>query len=155
MRSLNTEIKFAVIVRQKEIHPQIFRHKKTKQRYLDYAFKMGLKGCLLDLSSKGILNLAGVENIHINCDEHTTATDGIYELRESLLKEFKYGMFSSNYQKYNPPVIPELADLKLNYCASEKNGLIRAADIIANHVYTCFDRQILPSKPNLYLKQLP
>ena len=39
-RSLNKCIKFGVIVNQKNIRDEIFSNKKSKQRYLDYAYKM-------------------------------------------------------------------------------------------------------------------
>ncbi|MCD8239393.1 MAG: hypothetical protein LUC92_08675 [Clostridiales bacterium] len=42
-RSLNKCYKFAVVVKQKRILSSIFNNKKSKQRYLDYAFKIAVK----------------------------------------------------------------------------------------------------------------
>lgn len=42
-RSLNNCYKFSVIINQKKIHQEIFKSKKTKQRYLDYAYKIAVK----------------------------------------------------------------------------------------------------------------
>ena len=42
-RSLNSVYKFGVVINQKNLHRKIFEEKKTKQRYLDYAYKIALK----------------------------------------------------------------------------------------------------------------
>jgi hypothetical protein len=52
-RSMNAVVKFVVFINQKMIHERIFDHKKSKQRYLDYAYKIGLKRALLELDSRG------------------------------------------------------------------------------------------------------
>lgn len=50
-RSLNRFHKFGVVVTQRQLHKDIFAEKKSKQRYLDYAFKITVKRQYL-LSSK-------------------------------------------------------------------------------------------------------
>ena len=122
-RSLNGCKKFCVIIEQKRILKTIFNDKKTKQRYLDFAYKLAVKDALM------------INNMHFFVDEHTTATDGRYELQESLLHEFKYGTHNLNYDKYFPPVFPDMGGLTVKYCNSASNILVRAADIIANKVY--------------------
>ena len=42
-RSLNHFHKFAVVVHQKRVLSQVSQDKKTKQRYLDYVFKIAVK----------------------------------------------------------------------------------------------------------------
>ena len=42
-RSLNQVIRFGIVVNQKNVLDRIFLSKKDKQRYLDYAYKVGLK----------------------------------------------------------------------------------------------------------------
>ncbi len=95
-RSLNKCLKFAIIIDQKRILKNIFDHKKSKQRYLDYAYKIGLKNCFKHLIDNNIIIPSDVNNINVFVDEHTTATNGCYELREGLLNEFKHGTF--NYE---------------------------------------------------------
>lgn len=134
-RSLNQYIKFGVIIDQSIVHDNIFDFKKSKQRYLDYAYKILIKKTLLKLSRKGVLNLSDIENIIITCDEHTTATNGKYELREGILEELKIGTinFSANY--FYPPICKGMNDVQLNFADSKKVTLLRAADIIANRIY--------------------
>lgn len=134
-RSLNQHYKFAVIVKQQQINKNIFNEKKSKQRYLDYVYKIGLKALLKKLIAKKIINENEVKNIRIFADEHTTATDGKYELREGLLQEYKYGTFNETYNIFYNPIMPHIQNIEVNYCNSATTTLVRAADIIANRVY--------------------
>ena len=134
-RSLNSVFKFCVLIKEKSLNQKIFENKKHKQRYLDYAYKMVLKKCFQTLISEGFLYSNDVENIFVYVDEHTTATDGKYELRENLLTEFKYGTFNPGYNHYFDPIFPKLKGLDVSFCDSKKVYLIRAADIIANHYF--------------------
>lgn len=127
--------KFGIIIRLNNIHKQIFDDKKSKQRYLDYAYKIGVKKSLQSLANQQILELDKINNIYFFCDEHTTATNGKYELKEALEQEFKRGTFNHDFNNYFPPIIPTLKSISLEYCNSEKTTLIRAADIIANNIY--------------------
>ncbi|WP_239763065.1 DUF3800 domain-containing protein [Mammaliicoccus sp. I-M35] len=134
-RSLNRYIKFGVVIDLKRINKDIFEHKKNKQRYLDYAFKIGLKRAFQQLIADGIIIPAKVKNLNIFCDEHTTATNGIYELREGLEQEFKCGTFNYSFNKFFPPLFKNIDSVDLNFCDSNKKTLIRSADIVANKVY--------------------
>lgn len=153
MKSTNNILKFGVVINQKRINKDIFNHKKSKQRYLDYAYKIGLKECLKKLIKEGKIIPNEIENIYVFVDEHTTATNGKYELEEALLMEFKYGTFNHNYQKSFPPLFNKLKSLTVKYCASEKNPLIRLADITANYIYN----GIINKKEikNICMKYLP
>ena len=42
-RSLNQVVRFGIVINQKNVLDRIFMSKKDKQRYLDYAYKVGLK----------------------------------------------------------------------------------------------------------------
>ena len=82
-----------------------------------------------------MVNPNEVERIYFCVDEHTTATNGIYELRESLEQEFKRGTYNFDYSIYYEPIFKCLKDVHLEYCNSASKLLIRAADIAANRVY--------------------
>lgn len=68
-------------------------------------------------------------------NEHSTATNGRYELRESLAQELLHGTYNWNYSKFYEPILPKNANLHLTFCDSNKKPLIRAADIIANRIF--------------------
>lgn len=134
-RSLNKQEKFGVVVHQQKVLENIFENKKSKQRYLDYVYKICLKRKFQSLIDNKIINPQEVTNIHVFADEHTTATNGRYELQESLEQEFKHGTYNWNYSTFFEPLFPKLKGLDVRYCNSEKVILIRAADIIANKLY--------------------
>lgn len=136
-RSLNAYYKFAVVIKQKSLNAHIFDYKKSKQRYLDYAYKIGLKRLLEQLKKSNLLPLDDLGTLHIFADEHTTATDGRYELQEALLQEYKLGTFNMSWNSYFPPILPQLVGVETKYCNSATTTLVRAADIIANKVYFC------------------
>lgn len=155
-RSLNSAYKFGVVIKQGKIRKEIFANKKSKQRYLDYAYKIGVKNALVQMINSDELKASDVRNIHFYVDEHTTATNGRYELREALLQEFKFGTFNWDYNIFYKPLFPTLDDVQLDYCNSSKTALVRAADIIANRIY----HEVLEGnnpvlRDNMYIKFLP
>lgn len=155
-RSMNNYYKFGVIIKQQDVLDTVYSDKKTKQRFLDYAFKMGLKNALRQLLNAGIISINDIHNLHVFVDEHSTATNGKYELRESLLQEFKFGIHNWNYHTFFPPMFPDLLDVTVEFCNSEKKPLVRASDIIANRLYYNTLSNIDSSQmQNIYLKQLP
>ena len=112
LRSLNAYYKFAVVIKQKSLNAHIFDYKKSKQRYLDYSYKIGLKRKLEQLKKSKLLPLDDLGTLHIFADEHTTATDGRYELQEALLQEYKLGTFNMSWNSYFPPILPQLVGVE-------------------------------------------
>ncbi len=157
-RSLNSCIKFAGIVNQANVTSEIYDNKKTKQRYMDYVFKISLKRALEHLISDGKIIPDEVENMHLYSDEHSTATNGRYELKESLEKEFKLGVVNFERMRYFPPLFKKMQSLELNFCDSKTTTLVRAADIVANNIYhkVVTEKELItdPSK-NLYITYFP
>lgn len=154
-RSLNSFYKFSVVIDQNKVMSQVFENKKHKQRYLDYAYKISIKKALQDLIKKGYIKPNKVENMHFFVDEHTTATDGRYELQESLLNEFKFGVFANDYMSFFPPIFSNLKTLDLKYCNSKSIILIRAADIIANKIFYLANAGKEISVKNMHTIYLP
>ena len=136
-RSLNKCFKFACIVDEHKVNKNIWNSKKDKQRYLDYVYKISVKRALQELINKKEINPDEIDHINFFVDEHTTATNGRYELKESLEQEFKFGTYNNNYVTYFPPIFPNLNDVTLEFCDSSapRKRLVRAADIVANKVY--------------------
>ena len=54
-RSLNGAYKFGVVIEQERNIKNIFDNKKSKQRYLDYAYKIAIKRFLKNLSPTRLL----------------------------------------------------------------------------------------------------
>lgn len=157
-RSLNNFYKFGVVIKQEKVYPKLFENKKTKQRYLDYAYKMAIKNAFNSLIRAQAIDSAKVENIYFFNDEHTTATNGKYELRESLEEEFKNGVFKFESNIFHKPLFQNLKTLTLEYCDSKNKTLIRAADIVANRLYFLAKKPNyfeLLTKENFFIKTLP
>jgi hypothetical protein len=157
-RSLNSFIKFGVIINQANVYDRIFFNKKSKQRFLDYAYKIAVKSCLESLISDRVINPSDKYNMYFNVDEHSTATNGIYELHETLEEEFKYGIYNYDFGVFRKPIFPNLNELKVSFCDSKTKPLIRAADIISNKIYhkaVTNDYKYLRNRDNLYIKYLP
>ena len=135
-RCVSDAERFGVVINQKRLtNDALFSNKKTKQRYLDWVYKMAIKKKFEKMIADGTLNPDEVETISFLVDEHSTATNGWYELRESLEKEFKIGMWNFDYMTFHKPLFPNIKSVNLQYCNSSKKTLVRAADIIANHIF--------------------
>lgn len=155
-RSLNSVIKFGAIIDQKKILDKIMLDKKSKQRYLDFAYKIALKRAFENMIKSKMINSQEVDNLYVFVDEHTTATNGKYELREALEQELKNGTWNFEYQIYYAPVFPNLKSLELKFCNSESTTLVRAADIVANKLYyKAVTKQDSIEQEKLYITKLP
>lgn len=152
-RSLNNVQKFGAVVNQKKLSDGVFVDPKTKQRYLDWLYKMAIKGKLKQLLQQGDINKDEVEQLHFYIDEHATATNGLYELKESLEHEFKYGTMNYSSNVFHPPIFTGLKVVSVDFCDSSKRTLVRAADIVSNHLYYQANQNDghIPIKQNLYI----
>ncbi|BDR55521.1 hypothetical protein KIMC2_00830 [Xylocopilactobacillus apis] len=110
-----------------------------------------------DLINKEMLNPENVENIYFFADEHSTATNGKYELTEGLEQEFKFGTNNWNYSKFFPPIFPSMSSISLDYCNSQRKILIRSADIIANKLLYSAKQKTIPDlqKENFIITTFP
>lgn len=156
-RALNRYHKFGVVVQQKNVLDRIFASKKDKQRYLDYVFKIGLKRKLQALIRSGEIAPENVDDIYVLVDEHSTATNGKYELSEALESEFKSGTYSVNYSKEFPPLFPCMNEVYVFFKDSSSTLLVRAADIVANRIYHATREGIRGGEHEnkLFITQLP
>lgn len=134
-RSLNSAHKFSVVIHVPDLQDSIFEHKKTKQRYLDYAFKRAVKYALEEFMQSGMIPQDYDGAIEVLMDEHTTATDGRYELREALEQELRIGTHNWDYQTFFPPLLKKLKAVNFIMKDSRNDALIRGSDIVANRVY--------------------
>lgn len=152
-RSLNNCYKFCTVINQQQVLPQIFKSKKDKQRYLDFAYKIAVKNAFTQMIKRGLIDPMSVDNLYFFVDEHTTATNGRYELKEGLEQEFKNGTYNYKYDRFFPPIFHALQSVNLKFCNSRSKILVRAADIVANNIYfhaVRSDFKAINSMPNLF-----
>lgn len=128
--------RFAFIVNMNALDKKrIFASPDSKQRYLDWVFKVGLKEVFQKLIARG--SIIPGDDVTIRCfvDEHTTATNGLYGLEESIYQEFHEGTVNYRYSKKFTPILSESRlKVAVKYVNSEVYELVRAADIIANRI---------------------
>ena len=91
-----------------------------------------------DYIKRGILNKEDNVAIHIFIDEQLTATNGYYDLRDSIVEELQYGIVNFNYGIQHPNVFSGKVSVELKYCESKNNYLIQACDIIANRIWRSY-----------------
>lgn len=156
-RATTQEHRFGVIVDQKKVHDKIFDDKKTKQRYLDFVYKIAVKRALQNLIDMQLIIPDDVTDIRFFVDEHTTATNGRYELCEALEQELKLGTHNFNTMTFYPPLFPKMKKVSVTYCNSSTEPLVRASDIIANklYYYACRQMQDYSQKENLFIIRQP
>ena len=152
-RSLNNQYRFGVIIDEQRVLSSICKSKKDKQRYLDYVYKITVKRYLEFLIDNKVLNPDDVENIYFFVDEHSTATNGRYELCEGLEQEFKFGTYNCSWDKFFPPLFPKLHSLDVKFCNSASVVLVRASDVVANKIYNLAHNNpvLLPPKNEMDL----
>lgn len=154
-RSLNHTVRFGIIIKQRNVLDQIFLNKKDKQRYLDYTYRVGLRQTFKRLINERKIRSNGIEHIYIYNDEHSTATNGRYELREGLEQELKTGTYNLTYTKFSPPVFHKAGNISLQFCNSDTVTLIRAADIVANRTYHAALNENYELIQGMYVSTLP
>lgn len=122
----------------RRVYGYILDNKKSICRYKDYILKLCVKRKLRDFIQQGIVSPDDDVNLHIYIDEQLTATNGYYDLRDSIVEELQHGIISFNYGMLHPKVLNGNVTVSIEYCESKCNYLIQASDILANRIWTSY-----------------
>ncbi|QQS17409.1 DUF3800 domain-containing protein [Candidatus Saccharibacteria bacterium] len=118
--------------------------KLDKYRYKDFCIKVSLKRKLEDMIKRHVIDPTQPADLKIYIDEQHTATNGFYDLQESIVKEYLHGMGSKMFGNHHPPIfITKDVSVSLKYCDSSKNYLMQAADLLANRIHGSY-QMVLP-----------
>lgn len=139
----------SVSVKIDRVYNYILSSKKSVCRYKDYVLKRSVKRKLQAMIQAGILSSDDDVRLIINIDEQLTATDGYYDLRDSISEELQHGIVNFDYGIVHPKVFNGSVKVDIKYCESKNNYLIQASDIIANRIWTSYRT----NNPNL--RKLP
>lgn len=141
----------------KRVNSNILDHKKSIHRYKDYVLKMLIKEKLKELINRDLINSKEDVRIMIYVDEQATATNGYYNLKESVYEELKNGVQNFNYGIFYPPIFKGRVTVSVQYCDSKNHYLIQASDILANRIWTSFmvSNEELRNIPNHRCLRLP
>ena len=101
---------------------------------------MGVKKGVLGVVNRGIASKQDIDQIVVFVDEHSSSTEGKYNLSQSIDEEFRLGMYNPELGTLHDPVFsPSFPKIPVRYLDSRSVTLIRAADITANWIY-CAER---------------
>ena len=128
----------AVVVDISRVYDHILADKKSICRYKDYVLKRCVKNKLKRLIADGIISKDEEIKISIYIDEQLTATNGYYDLRDSIMEELQYGIANFDYGIRHPHLFDANVIVNIQYCDSSSNYLIQASDILANRIWTSY-----------------
>lgn len=117
------------------VRQNILSEKLSRFRYKDYIIKRLVKAKINDLIRRKIISAHEDIELFINIDEQHTATNGWYDLKNSIKEELVNGIFNFDYGRTYPPILHGNVTLRIRYCDSKNNYLIQASDIIANYIW--------------------
>ena len=138
----------AAIVEIPKVYDSILEDKKSICRYKDYVLKRCIKSKLEQMVMEDKLSRNKDIKITVFIDEQLTATNGYYDLRDSIKEELEHGIANFDYGTRHPNVFNADVQVYIHYCNSSKNYMIQASDILANRIWTsCRDND-----PNLRKK---
>lgn len=131
----------SILVDISKIYDYILEDKKSICRYKDYILKRCVKGKLVNLIETEKISSKEDITLHIFIDEQLTATNGYYDLRDSIREELQYGIINFNYGTKHSHVFDSKVIVNVQYCDSSKNYLIQASDILANRIWNAYRKQ--------------
>lgn len=129
---------FHVVIDRRNVYDNILENKKSICRYKDYALKRVIKQEVNYLISSGQIDSEKNTKMIINIDEQATASDGYYNLRESIYEELANGIYNFDYGKFHEPLLHGGLDISIEYFDSKKNYMIQASDILANRIWSSY-----------------
>ena len=134
-------MKFAVVIQEKKLSSGIYKDVKSKQRYLDFAYRRALRKAFEAMVIKReAVKPSDSFRLHVNEDEHRISTGTGLSREESIFREFTDGKYRSDSDQFCPPIFTNLQKVTVTLHDSKQNTLIRGADIIANMVYVSLIR---------------
>lgn len=128
----------AAAVEIEKVYDHILADKKSICRYKDYVLKRTVKEKIIQLISDGNISKNEDIKIMIYIDMQLTATNGYYDLRDSITEELQYGIANFDYGIIHPRLFNSNVTVNIQYCDSQFNYMIQASDILANRIWTSY-----------------
>ena len=128
----------SAVVAIRNVYNYILENKKSICRYKDYILKLIIKKKLQELLNEGRLSKGDDVNIIVSIDEQLTASNGYYDLADSIYEELRHGIYNFNYGVMHNNLFDGKVKVSITYCESKNNYLIQASDILANRILTSY-----------------
>ncbi|BDR55499.1 DUF3800 domain-containing protein [Xylocopilactobacillus apis] len=142
---MRRENSLSATVNIRKVYSNILGDKNSIHRYKDYVLKRLIKKQIQKYILDGSLTETDDLYITICLDEQATATNGIYNLKDSIYEELVEGIHNFDYGTFHNPVMHSKVKVDVQFCDSSQNYLIQSADILANRVWNSYMR----NKPEL------
>ena len=138
------------------VYQKILSEKLARFIYKYYIIKILVKEKINDLINRKIISAHDDIKLFINIDEQHTATNGWYNLKNSIEEELLNGISNFDYGRTYPPILHGNLTLEIQYCDSKNNYLIQASDMIANYIWhSCIGDINMFSLPKHFSLQFP
>lgn len=128
----------SVVVNISRVYNHILSDKKSICRYKDYVLKRCVKNKLQTLINTDTISPNEDILISIYIDEQLTATNGYYDLRDSIKEELQHGIANFDYGIRHSRLFNANVTVQIYYCDSSANYMIQASDILANRIWTSY-----------------
>ena len=124
---------FSITIYNDEINRKTLS-KHSIGRRNDYYQKRIIKEIIINLLNNKILSKDEDINLVINIDDSPRASNGIYNLKESIKEELLYGIENYNYQTFIKPILNCKLNIEVNYVDSKKDYLVQCSDFLVGYI---------------------
>lgn len=127
---IKKEKRFIIDISIDQMYESSLGDKRSIQRFKDYSLARTIKESLKFYKVPKDREV----NLYLLVDEQNICTNGIYNLKESIVEELFSGKYNS-YYGFIQPYFNIRGSVSVQYCDSSKVALIRGADILANRKF--------------------
>lgn len=128
---------YAITIYNKNVDNKFFLNKKSKGRLIEYYQKIVIKEIVKKLLLYKLIDKGDSIVLKIIVDKGKMNSNGLYSLKDSVLKELTKGMGDFYSFSYFPPILFGDVVVLLNFVDSKKNYLIQASDFVVGHANGC------------------
>jgi len=125
---------FATTIYNRDIPLAVLNVKHSRGRRTDYYQKRIIKKIIKKLIIEKEIDPHKHLTLIIRIDESPQATDGKYNLEESIIEELLYGITNYDYGCTFPPTLFGGLKVDLKYVNSKETALVQASDFFVGYV---------------------
>lgn len=125
---------FATTIYNRDIPLEVLNVKHSRGRRTDYYQKRIIKEIVKKLIAEKDIDPYKHLTLIIRIDESPQATNGKYDLKESIIEEFLYGITNFDYGCTFPPILFGGLKVDLDYVNSKETALVQASDFFVGYV---------------------
>lgn len=125
---------FVTTIYNRDIPLEVLNIKHSRGRRTDYYQKRIIKEIVKKLIKEKDIEPYKHLTLIVEIDESPRATNGIYNLKESIIEKLQYGITNYDYGCTFSPILFGGLTVELKYVDSKKNVLVQASDFFVGYV---------------------